>query len=360
MRARPLAVLRSPLSGSVGLLLALLLLLAGLMHAAPSLPYAPTFVLLAPVAWAAWTGSWVQGAVVTALATMGQLALAALHPAAEGLTSSTWLRTASLAAAGAMLCVLGVRVRSSLARTRELLERYRVTAELHRHSEERLRSMLAREHTAVEGERRRVARELHDDLQQRLAAISIELAAMRQQLPQGDDTLDAGLKRATTMTVDAIVATRRIVAGLRPKVLDELGLPDALRHLGQDFTRRTGIDCGVDIDEAFAAQDALTPAEADCLFRVAQEALNNVEKHAGASRVQVRVRPRSARVAELEVIDDGDGLAERALDKRDSFGLLGMGERVRELGGRLEVQANPGGGTVVRATVAWGGGAAAA
>jgi signal transduction histidine kinase len=359
MRARSLADLRSPLAGSVGLLLALVLLLAGLMYAAPSLPHAPAFVFLAPVALAAWTGSWVQGTVVTVLAMLAHLALAGLHPAELGLTSSTWLRTAGLGAAGALLCALGVRVRRSQVHSREALERYRVTAELHRHSEERLRSLLAREHSAVEGERRRVARELHDDLQQRLAAISIELAALRQQLPPGDDTLDLGLKRATTMTVDAIVATRRIVAGLRPKVHDELGLPDALRHLGQDFTRRTVIDCVVDIDEAFAGLGALTPAEADCLFRVAQEALNNVEKHAGASHVEVRVWPRSARLAELEVIDDGDGLAERALDKRDSFGLLGMAERVRELGGQLDVRGSPRGGTVVRATVGWGGGAAA-
>jgi signal transduction histidine kinase len=74
----------------------------------------------------------------------------------------------------------------------------------------------------------------------------------------------------------------------------------------------------------------------------------------------MRVWPRSAHLAELEVIDDGDGLPERALEKRDSFGLLGMGERVRELGGQLEVQGNPRGGTVVRATVGWRGGAAAA
>lgn len=360
MRVRSPSLLRSPLARAVGLLLALVLLLAGLMHAAPRLPHAPAFVLLVPVALAAWKGSWVHGTVVTVLAILGHLALAGLHPAEEGLTSAAWLRAAGLAAAGALLCALGARVRRAQSRSREVLERYRETAELHRHSEERLRSLLAREYSAVEGERRRVARELHDDLQQRLAAISIELAALRQQLPPGDDTLDLGLKRATTMTVDAIVATRRIVAGLRPKVLDELGLPDALRQLGQDFTRRTGIDCSVHIDEAFAAQDALTPAEADCLFRVAQEALNNVEKHAGASHVEMRVWPRSAHLAELEVIDDGDGLPERALEKRDSFGLLGMGERVRELGGQLEVQGNPRGGTVVRATVGWRGGAAAA
>ncbi|MEN9417334.1 MAG: hypothetical protein RI988_954, partial [Pseudomonadota bacterium] len=246
MHASVPAVLRSsPLAWSVGLLLGMLLALAWLMHAVPSLPHSPVFVFLAPVALAVWAGSWSHGLVVTTLAVLGHLALSGLHPAEEGLTSAAWLRSAGLATAGALLCALGAGVRRSQARAREALERYREAAELHRHSEERLRSLLAREHSAVEGERRRVARELHDDLQQRLAAISIELAALRQQLPPGDDTLDLGLKRATTMTVDAIVATRRIVAGLRPKVLDELGLPDALRHLGQDFTRRTGIVCSV-------------------------------------------------------------------------------------------------------------------
>jgi signal transduction histidine kinase len=151
------------------------------------------------------------------------------------------------------------------------------------------------------------------------------------------------------MTVDAIVATRRIVSGLRPRALDEFGLAAALQQLGKDFAARTGVVCDVQVRETPSGAQEMTPVEADCLYRVAQEALQNVEKHAGAQHVQVRLTAEVPGQYELELVDDGVGLDLQALEKPTSLGLLGMEERTRELGGSLEVRNAAGGGTLVRA-----------
>ena len=185
------------------------------------------------------------------------------------------------------------------------LEAYREAAAMHRRSEDRLRSLLAREHTAEQRERHRIARELHDDLQQRLAAISLELAALRQQMPRDGGVFEEGLRRTTTMTVDAIVATRRIVSGLRPRALDEVGLAAALEQLGQAFAARTGVSCDVQVRQTPSGMEAITPVEADCLYRVAQEALQNVEKHAAARTVKVQLTAELPGLYELEIADDG-------------------------------------------------------
>jgi signal transduction histidine kinase len=343
------SIRRRPLRWSAGLLLVIATVLAVLLHSPLGLPHAPSFVFVLPITVAALASPPTGAAAMTGLAVLAHLGLEATHPAGQGLTVSVMLRALALLCVGAVLCGLGLLLRRSRARSRASLEAYREAAALHRRSEERLRSLLAREHSAEQRERHRIARELHDDLQQRLAAISLELAALRQQMPRDGSPLDEGLKRATTMTVDAIVATRRIVSGLRPRALDELGLAAALQQLGKDFAARTGIDCEVLIHETPSGAEELTPVEADCLYRVAQEALQNVEKHAGAHTVRVRLTTEVPGLSELEIVDDGIGLDEHALDKPASLGLLGMEERAREIGGSLEVGSAEGGGTVVRA-----------
>lgn len=347
----PASIMARPARWAVALLLALALLLAVLMVALPGLPHAPAFVFLMPIMLAARFGPLSSAAAVTGMAVLVQLALEALHPAAAGLTPSALLRALALLCVGALVCGLGFVLQRTRARWEASLRAHQETAASHQLSEDRLRSLLAREHTAEQRERHRIARELHDDMQQRLAAISLELAALRQQLPRGDGTLEDGLKRATTMAVDAIVATRRIVAGLRPRILDEFGLATALQQLGKDFSTRTGIGCEVSIQEGGEDASPATPVEADCLYRVAQEALQNVEKHAGARTVQMRLDAGQPGVLELEVRDDGIGLADGALNKPASLGLLGMTERTRELGGTLEVRNGEQAGTLVRARI---------
>ena len=152
--------------------------------------------------------------------------------------------------------------------------------------------------------------------------------------------------------MDAIVAARRIVTGLRPRVLEEAGLDEALRRLGQDFQARTGVVCEVHVENADEQAVAATAVEAECLYRVAQEALQNVEKHARARSVQLQLDARLPGRLALQVRDDGIGLAAGALAKPTSLGLLGMAERTRELGGSLEVRRGETGGTLVQAHVA--------
>ena len=349
MSALLASIRKRPLRWSAGLLLALATVLAVLLQAPVGLPHSPSFVFVLPITLAALASPPTGAAAVTGLAVMAHLALEATHPAGEGVTAGAMLRAVALFSIGAVLCGLGFLVRRTRERWQTSLEAYREAAAMHRRSEDRLRSLLAREHTAEQRERHRIARELHDDLQQRLAAISLELAALRQQMPRDGGVFEEGLRRTTTMTVDAIVATRRIVSGLRPRALDEVGLAAALEQLGQAFAARTGVSCDVQVRQTPSGAEAITPVEADCLYRVAQEALQNVEKHAAARTVKVQLTAELPGLYELEIADDGIGLPADALDKPASLGLLGMEERTRELGGSLEVRQAEGGGTLVRA-----------
>jgi len=345
------SIRRRPLLWSAGLVLIIASALAALLRSPLGLPHTPSFIFVLPITVAALASPPSGAAAVTGMAVLAHLGLEGTHPSGQGLTAAVLMRAIALGSMGAAVCGLGFLLQRMRRRWQTTLEAYRETAALHGRSEERLRSLLAREHTAAQRERHRIARELHDDLQQRLTAISLELAALRQQAPRDGSVFEEGLRRATTMTVDAIVATRRIVSGLRPRALDEFGLANALQQLGKDFTARSGVACEVQIRETPPGAQEMTTVEADCLYRVAQEALQNVEKHAKAKTVQMRLMAELPGQYQLEIVDDGVGLDANALDKPASLGLLGMGERAREIGGSLEVRNAEGGGTLVQASL---------
>lgn len=199
---------------------------------------------------------------------------------------------------------------------------------------------------AQEGERRRIALDIHDDLQQRLAAI--RLAAGR----LGDDPAAAPAVREQAQALnqkagEAIGATRRIINALRPQVLNDLGLAAALEDLVARFGAQTGVDARLqDRSLDVPALQTATPL-ATSLFRVAQEALNNVAKHAQAQEVIVTLTPVGEGAVELRVIDDGLGLQPRAPGSPPSLGMVGMRERMRAVGGELLVRPAPGRGTEV-------------
>ena len=197
-------------------------------------------------------------------------------------------------------------------------------------------------------ERRRISRELHDDLQQTLAAIGIEASAVLRQMPPAAAALRPGLDRIDSLSRTALRSTRRIIADLRPQVLEELGLEAALRNMAAVHARHHEVPCEVEIAEDLETEQ-LPEALANCLYRVAQEALNNVAKHANAATVRIRLHQTSRDAIVLEVHDDGRGLPPGANAKPRAFGLLGMAERVHALQGRLRVSPGPDGGTVVEA-----------
>ncbi|MCC6851585.1 MAG: PAS domain S-box protein [Rubrivivax sp.] len=226
-------------------------------------------------------------------------------------------------------------------------------------SHEALQRLLAAQDRVQEDERQRIARELHDDLQQTLAAITMEVAAARRDAAARSDA-EATLARIHALATAGIVSTRRIVNDLRPRILEDLGLAPALEALAATFAQRSGIACEFHTDLAEADMAEQPPALATCLYRVAQEALNNVGKHAGARRVRIALvhlaalpgsgAARRGRLR-LVVADDGRGHAPGDLRKPGSYGLLGMGERVRALGGTLRVAAPDAGGTTVEVEV---------
>lgn len=198
---------------------------------------------------------------------------------------------------------------------------------------------------AAEGERRRWARELHDETLQELAALRLSLSLG--QRADSVEELRAGMQRAMGDLDERIGALRALIADLRPPALDELGVASAIEGLVRRVESR-GLAIDVSLDLAYERGDARTRHTAeleDAIYRLVQEALTNVVKHADASAARVRLYEDAGHV-ELEVSDDGRGFITD--DAGQGYGLLGMRERVELLGGTLDVGAGPAGGTRVR------------
>ncbi|THF64135.1 sensor histidine kinase [Pseudothauera rhizosphaerae] len=209
-----------------------------------------------------------------------------------------------------------------------------------------LAALSARLETAREEERERIAREVHDVLGGHLVAIKIETALLAARLDGDPALLRKRVNAIERLLDDAIAAASRITRELHPGILKDFGLGAAIECQAEDFSQRTGIACRI----ACADHDIQLPQPAAvALFRIFQEALTNVCKHAQASRVEVRLTQEGDEVL-LEVVDDGKGLAPADLDKPLSSGLRGMRERLASLGGRLELgTASPAGTRLVLA-----------
>jgi len=210
-----------------------------------------------------------------------------------------------------------------------------------------LRSLVSRMQEIEEQVRRRIARDLHDELQQPLAAIRMDAMAMAAQ--PGSGSVSELSERMVAMAGKAIAATRRIVNDLRPQILDDLGLSAALRSMVGGFAVRTGIQCECQTLGDDGADEALAAVVADCVYRLAQESLNNVHRHARATKVHVLLDLTAQDKLVLRIADDGTGISAGALKKPGSFGLLGMEERVNSLGGQLRIGPATRGGTLVEA-----------
>ncbi len=198
---------------------------------------------------------------------------------------------------------------------------------------------------ASESERRRWARELHDDTLQELGALKLMLeSAHRSGRPEAiQDAVERSLEQLTS----SITSLQSLITELRPAALDELGLKPALEALMRRTSARFGLEIDANLDLAYASGRKPTRLAEDIestAYRLVQEALNNVVKHAEAERVQVEVVEDDESVR-LTVRDDGKGFDTSGAD--GGFGLIGMQERVELVGGRLAIDSTPGGGTVV-------------
>lgn len=228
------------------------------------------------------------------------------------------------------------------ARAGSELERRRVESAV-RESRERLRKLAARLHAVREEERTAIAREVHDVVGQALTSLRMDVSWLMARLPEKRGEL---LERGSAMTalLDATLAdVRQLVSHLRPAVLDDLGLEAAIEWQAQRFTKRTGVEMEVKLP---ALELGLDRERATAVFRVLQEALTNVARHAEASRVEIHLRAKGEMMT-LEVRDDGKGVTDDALASAWSIGLTGMRERAGALGGRVDIRRLETGGTAV-------------
>jgi signal transduction histidine kinase len=207
---------------------------------------------------------------------------------------------------------------------------------------------LRRSVEASELERRRWARELHDDSLQELAAVKLRLGALARADP---DELEAAVAQAIEQVDTSIRAMRSLITDMRPASLDQLGVEPALEALVERSGALSGLEIELATDLRFGPGDQarrLAPAVETTVYRVVQEALTNVVKHADATRVQVRVAEGDGTI-EILVSDDGRGFTVDGTT--DGFGLIGMRERIRLAGGRHDIRSEPGRGTRVRALI---------
>ena len=202
-----------------------------------------------------------------------------------------------------------------------------------------LRELGAHRESVREDERKRIARELHDELGQSLTALRMSTALLRVRFGAQLPELNAHVHGMTELVDRTIGVVRNVATSLRPAVLD-MGIGPALEWLAEEFRRHGAAACRVTLD---MRRQALSEPQAVTVFRIVQESLTNVARHAGATGVEVALRCRG-RVCTLEVSDDGCGFDPAATRAR-SFGLLGIRERVLTLGGQLQVDSTQGGGT---------------
>jgi signal transduction histidine kinase len=246
---------------------------------------------------------------------------------------------------GHYLCVYDEkgRITGHLGIQRDITDRHRAAAEVAQ-SREELRALAARLESVREEERTRIARELHDELGQALTGLKLDLAWMDRRLsrhaqPEVVDRCASILGRLD----DVMIAVRRIITELRPSVLDQLGLADAIEWQAQDFASRTGLELELDL-QCFGTSPSGPIASA--VFRMLQEALTNIAKHARASRVRVALSIEGEMLS-LDVTDDGRGISRDEMRGTHSLGLLGLRERAIALGGSVNVFSEGASGTTV-------------
>jgi signal transduction histidine kinase/CHASE1-domain containing sensor protein len=213
-------------------------------------------------------------------------------------------------------------------------------------SNENLRRLAAHTENIKEGERKRIAREIHDDLGQNLLALRIEADLLASRTSERHHQLHARAKRTLQQIDMTIKSVRQIINDLRPNVLD-LGLGAAVDWQVAQFRQRTGIACDVmeDLDDM-----AIDDGCATALFRILQESLTNISRHAQATRVRVELRLLHARIT-MTISDNGVGMDASNRHKPGSFGLVGIEERVKILGGTFTVTSRPGAGTTIEVSV---------
>jgi signal transduction histidine kinase len=235
------------------------------------------------------------------------------------------------------------RAEQALQRINEELER-RVaerTTELI-FTQAQLRALTGRLHVLQEEERSQLARELHDEFGAAFTALKVDLHWILARLPKHSDGLEEKARVMSELIDNSVDSVRRTAGLLRPRLLDDFGLVAAIEWQIEEFQRRTGIQCVTSFPEEVAIDRALSTA----VFRILQEALTNVARHAKATEVRVGLQVDSERIW-IEIEDNGKGIDFDASAIDTSLGLFGMQERAYAFGGHVEFKSQPNRGTTV-------------
>jgi signal transduction histidine kinase len=311
------------------------------------------YILLLPaVAFSAWYCGVVPAILSLALALLA--ALYGFHPALHPFrvpATADWIGMLAFVLASTFIILMGVsRQRENTALWKaqgELeLEVQKRTADLDKLNHN-LRELSARLMQLQDDERRRIARELHDSVGQNLAALSMNLSSVRHDMEQLAKTAIA-LNDSESLVRAMVTEVRTISHLLHPPLLDELGLTSALRWYVGGFSQRSNIRVDLDMPEDFGR----LPAEMEtAIFRVVQECLTNIHRHSESQVARIRVRQRDHH-AVVEIEDNGKGIPPKKLQEMASagtpgVGIRGMHERIRQLGGTLEIKSDTDGTTVI-------------
>jgi signal transduction histidine kinase len=219
-------------------------------------------------------------------------------------------------------------------------------------SRERLRALSAHLQSLSEKEKLTIAKDMHDELGQVLASLKMDLTLLERRIKTAEGTIEPALyieeiKRMKDLVDSTMDQVMQHVSTLRPAVLDRLGLMAALEWQLQEFHDRTGLAYELisEVDEI-----NITDESAVAVFRIYQEILSNIALHARAGKVVVEINQRDTSLF-IAIRDDGIGIAEADLEKRNTFGLLGMKERALIFGGEVEIAGAPGQGTTVKVRI---------
>ena len=234
-----------------------------------------------------------------------------------------------------------------LALVRDITQRKKAEDELKK-SREQLRNLTSHMEFIREEERKHISREIHDELGQALTVLKMDVSWVRKKLLEGQKVLDAKMLETSKFIDETIRTVQRISMDLRPRLLDDAGLVAAMEWHVKDFQNRTGIRCF--LDSGAVNDEHLSQTQSTTLFRIFQEALTNVLRHARAQWVRVLLKE-DEKYLLLAIEDDGRGITKDRIDDPNSFGLLGIRERVAFLGGVFDVHGVPGKGTVIKSRI---------
>jgi two-component system sensor histidine kinase UhpB len=212
---------------------------------------------------------------------------------------------------------------------------------------QKLRALSGHLQSVQEQERLAISRDIHDDVGQSLTVLKLDLTWLEQNLAPVENDIAVRMK-AMRVTIDQISAiVQRIAANLRPPLLDNQGLSAAIEWHVNEFSRRSGIECFIMLNED---SDSIDEETATTVMRIVQESLTNIVRHAFATEVGISLCQRDGNLI-LEISDNGCGITREQIDNLNSFGLLGMQERAKLCKGEFKISGTPGCGTILQLTI---------